>query len=60
MKSRQLRIGLMFIAMFAFLMIVLMKFIGGGTKQAEKIIEPNKIDTVEVLVAGTGTNRGHP
>jgi len=58
MKSRQLRIGLMFIAMFAFLMIVLMKFIGGGTKQAEKIIEPNKVDTVEVLVAGTDIGMG--
>ncbi|MBX9925146.1 MAG: Flp pilus assembly protein CpaB [Hyphomicrobiaceae bacterium] len=58
MKSRQLRIGLMFLAMFAFLMIVLLRFVGGSKPAPQAMPEQNKLDTVEVLVARTDIGMG--
>lgn len=57
MKSRQLRMGLMFVAMFAFLMIVLLRFMGPAQKQTV-IKEERRVDTTEVLVARTDIGIG--
>lgn len=58
MKSRQLRIGLMFLAMFAFLMIILLRFVGGSKPPQDVTIDKPKVDTVEVLVARTDIGMG--
>lgn len=57
MKSRQLRLGLMFLALFAFLMIVLLRFMA-PSRAPQVAREEVKIDATEVLVARTDIGIG--